>query len=68
VTSSSIARGVIAALNVSGVVRFALKGATNVDDAIAWLRQRRPTHDAAHLRALVDEARAKAAQRANAAR
>jgi hypothetical protein len=68
VTSSSIARGVIAALNLAGVVGFALKGFASADDAIAWLVQRRPAHDAVHLRALVDEVRAKATQRASKAR
>ena len=68
VTSSSIARGVVAALNVTGVVGFALKGFATIDEAIAWLVLRRPTQHGAHLRALVDEARAKAVRRASTAR
>jgi hypothetical protein len=68
VTSSSIARGVIAALNLTGVVGFSLKGFSDADDAIAWLVQRRPKHDAAVLRSLVDEARAKASLRTTSAR
>jgi hypothetical protein len=63
VTSSGIARGVIAALHVAGVVGFPLKGFADAGDACAWLIKRRPRQDAQRLLALVDEARAKAARR-----
>jgi hypothetical protein len=68
VTASSVARGVIAALRLAGVVGFAHKGFADVDDAIAWLVRRRPTQDAARLRSLVDEARARATRRSTARR
>ncbi|MBM4282582.1 MAG: hypothetical protein FJ137_18125 [Deltaproteobacteria bacterium] len=64
VTSSSIARGVIAALHLTGVVGFPLKGFATVDDAVGWLVQRRPAQRPEHLRALLDEARAQATRRA----
>jgi hypothetical protein len=57
VTSSSVARGIIAGLDFAGVVRFPLKGFAGVDDAIAWLGRNNPACDRDLLRELVDEAR-----------
>jgi hypothetical protein len=68
VTSSAIARGVIAGLNLAGVVDFALKGFSSVDEAVVWLVQRRPTHTTVHLHSLVEEARAQTKRRATAVR
>jgi hypothetical protein len=64
VTSSSIARAVVAGVNLTGVVGFALRGFADVEAACAWLAQQRPTQRPEHLRALVDEARARAARAA----
>ena len=37
VTSSSVARAIIAGLHLTGVAGFAIKGFADVDSAIAWL-------------------------------
>ena len=67
VTSSSLARTIIAGLNLSGVVRFPLKGFADVNGAVAWLaartkqtKQTTTTTLTGTLHMLVDEARAKA--------
>jgi hypothetical protein len=62
VTSSSIARTVIAGLHFARVVAFPLKGFLDVDDAVSWLAQQRPPQQRAHLLDLVAEARARAAR------
>lgn len=59
VTSSSVARGIIAGLDFTGVVRFPLKGFASVDDATAWLARNNAACDGVLLRELVDEARAR---------
>ena len=59
VTSSSVARGIIAGLDFTGVVRFPLKGFATVDDASAWLGRTNAACDTGLLRELVDEARAR---------
>ena len=59
VTSSSVARGIIAGLDFTGVVRFPLKGFATVNDAVAWLGRTNPACDQALLCELVDEARAR---------
>lgn len=59
VTSSSVARGIIAGLDFAGVVRFPLKGFATVDDAIAWLCRCVVASEPALLREIVDEARAR---------
>jgi hypothetical protein len=59
VTSSSVARGIIAGLDFAGVVRFPLKGFAAVDDAIAWLGRANSACDEGLVRELVDEALAR---------
>jgi hypothetical protein len=60
VTSSTVARTVIAGLHLARVVAFPLKGLPSVDAALDWLVRTRPSQRRDHLRALVDEARARA--------
>lgn len=59
VTSSSVARGIIAGFDFTGVVRFPLKGFAAVDDAIAWLGRNNTACDQGLVRELVDEALAR---------
>ncbi len=64
VTSSTIARTIIAGLHLSGIVRFPIKGFVDVDAAVAWLAAEHAGPHAADtgapaLRAVVDEARAR---------
>lgn len=60
VTSSALARTIIAGLNLTGVVGFPLKGFADVDGAVAWLAQTStPKKEAPALQALVAEARAR---------
>lgn len=61
VTSSSVARTIIAGLNLTGVVAFPLRGFADVTTAIAWLESQRRQSTAPALQSLVDEARARAA-------
>ncbi|MDP2339563.1 MAG: hypothetical protein Q8O67_01285 [Deltaproteobacteria bacterium] len=58
VTSSSLARTIIAGLHFAHVVRFPLKGFADVDAAVAWLGSLSKVASPA-LQALVAEARAK---------
>jgi hypothetical protein len=60
VTSSSVARLIIAGLHATGVAGFPIQGFKTVDDAITWLATASSKVRAAELRALVDEARARA--------
>jgi len=61
VTSSAIARSVIAALSFTRVVAFPVKGFVDVAGAAVWLAGQTRV-SAAHLSSLVDEARARSAQ------
>jgi hypothetical protein len=65
VTSSSVARGIIAGLDFTGVVRFPLKGFASVDDAIGWLGRSNAACDPSLLHELVDEARARSRRTAS---
>lgn len=69
VTSSSVARTIIAGLQMAKIVGFALKGFGDVDAAIQWLaaQPEAPTTASATLRNLVAEARAKERFRASQA-
>jgi len=59
VTSSSVARLIIAGLHATGVAAFPIQGHRNVDDAIAWLAKASSKVRADELRIMVDEARAR---------
>jgi hypothetical protein len=62
VTSSSVARLIIAGLHATGVAGFPIQGHKSVDDAIAWLATASSKVRAPELRTMVDEARARAAR------
>ncbi len=66
VTSSSVARTIIAGLHLARVVGFPIKGFADVDSALAWLSAKSPAQQATTttttLRAMEAEARARAAR------